>query len=248
MAYRRHRLPHLHPVGATFSILLLVQDAVPKPILTKLQAERLRALQEIRSTRYPGWQRALTKAQVRFDREFNRLLNHHAEQSYPLSNPEVAQILVDRLQQYNGRYYDLYAYSVMPNHAHMELDFSVQLPENWTPGQKPSNYVNVAKVMNLIKGGSARYINQMLGRTGKSLWTSRYRDRFIRNEQHLELAVSYTLNNAVSAGLVEDWQNHPFTGGMSKKSIKARRDRRHYPDAGLWVERLREFDRIQKGR
>jgi REP element-mobilizing transposase RayT len=243
MAYRRLNLPHLHPIGASFSILLLVEDAVPKPLLAKFQAERLKQLQEIRSNRFPGWQRALGKAQGRLDRQFDRLLARHADQSHPLSHPRAAELLVERIKKYDGKYYELYAYSVMSNHAHLELDFSIQLPAHWSSGHPIPGYVNVAKAMNLIKGGSARYINQELGRTNKPLWAPRYRDRFIRSEKHLDLACAYTRNNPVVAGLVTDWRDHPFTGGMSLEEITARRDRRFYPDAKLWIERLKKLDR-----
>jgi len=242
MAYRRLKLPHLQPVGATFSLLFLLKDAVPSPLLHKLSCKRVTTLKDIKSKKLPGWKRALIVAQISFDHQLNDLLRRHANQSHALSSPKAAKIVVDRLKEYHGKYYDLYSYSVMSNHVHAELDFSVQLPLDWQLGQFPTSYVQLDKVVNLIKGGSARYVNQLHGQTGSSLWSSRYRDRFIRGEQHLAHACAYTKNNAVTAGLVKRWEDHPFTGGMTVEEIGERQYRRVYPDVGLWLERLREFD------
>lgn len=240
--YRRLKLPHLHPPGATFSVLLLVEDAIPSDLMHRLKIAREKELLQIKGKRLPGWQRALGVAQLSHDRELDRCLRLHASQEHPLAHPEAAQLMVDRIKTYDGKYYDLYAYSVLSNHVHLELDFSLQLPDNWQGEEHLPNYVNLAKVMNLIKGGSARYINQVLGRTGNSLWTNRYRDRFIRNEAHLLNACSYTKLNPQAAGLVTNWRDHPFTGGMSEEALAERRHRRVYPSAELWISRLLDFD------
>lgn len=240
--YRRLKLPHLHPPGATFSILLLVQDAIPKDLMRRLKVAREKELRHIKAQRLPGWQRALGVAQLSHDRELDRCLRLHASQEHPLASPKAARLLVDRIKEFDGEYYDLCSYSVMSNHAHMELDFSLQLPDDWQGEEDIPGYVNLAKVMNLIKGGSAYYINLALGRAGQSLWTTRYRDRFIRDEAHLLNACAYTKLNPQAAGLVNNWRDHPFTGGMSQEALDERRHRRVYPNAELWISRLLDFD------
>ncbi|MEM9930276.1 MAG: transposase [Bacteroidota bacterium] len=240
--YRRLKLPHLHPPGATFSILFLVNDAVPRPFLRQLSIERSARLNRIRQQKLPGWQRALREAQKFYDYALDRALRLHATQDHPLARPEAAQLMVDQIKKYQGRHYDLCAYSVMSNHVHMELDFSIQLPDKWNGEEKIPDYKNVAKVMNLIKGGSAYQINKLLDRRGQPLWTKRYRDRFIRDERHLKAACIYTKQNPVKAKLVKRWEDHPFTGGMSEQELSDRRHRRVYPDPGYWIGRLGEYD------
>jgi len=204
--------------------------------------ERRQKLHAIRSGRLPGWRQVLTATQIELDRRFDDLLRRHANQSHALSDPLAAKIMVGRLQEFHGVHYDLCAYSVMSNHVHAELDMSVQLSADWQVGQTPASYFPFHKVINMIKGGSSRYINQALGTTGTPLWAIRYRDRFIRGERHLANACRYTRNNAVAAKLVERWEDHPFSGGMTEAELAERQQRRVYPDEGLWMERLREFD------
>ncbi len=203
---------------------------------------RLEKLNSIKNSKADNWRQALIKAQLKFDRDFETLLQKHANQSHPLANPEAAQIMVDRLKKFDGIYYDLYAYSVISNHVHAELDFSVQLPEGYRPGDKLENYVALDQVVKLLKGGSAYYINKLLGNTGVSLWPKRYRDRFIRGESHLFSACMYTRNNPVMAGLVKVSTEHPFTGGMSYEEIAQRQERRIYPNPADWYQKLKEYD------
>lgn len=238
--YRRHQLPHIHPVGATFSIIILVNDAVPRQWLQQLSKERQSALARIKKERFPGWRKALVATQLEFDRRFDDLLRKHAGQDHPLADHQAASIVVNRLKEFDGKLYDLYAYSVMSNHVHFEIDLSVQLPEDWDGFSIPPGYINIPKIMQLIKGGSSFYVNKALGTQGRKLWNLRYRDRFIRNEKHLETACFYTRNNPVAAGLYTRQGLHPFTGGMDQECIDARHHRRVFPDVGLWVMRLLE--------
>jgi hypothetical protein len=65
-------------------------------------------------------------------------------------------------------------------------------------------------MMQLIKGGSSRYINQKLGRKGP-LWARDYFDRYMRSEQDLDNKIDYLLQNPVQAGLVNHWRDWPWT-------------------------------------
>ena len=242
MAYRSFKLPHFHPVGATFSILLCVADAVPTPLVRKLNDERKSALSQINKNRSEGWEKRLIAEQIKFDKRFDQLLHRYATQSHPFADPKAAQIMVDRLKAFDGDLYDLYSYSVLSNHVHAELDLSIQLPAGYRPGARVDSYVPLDKVVQRIKGGSAFHLNRYFGKTGTTLWPRRYRDRFIRGEKHLRFACRYTRNNPVAAGLVTSTEEHPFTGGMSEEEIAKRQERRIYPNPGEWYDKLREYD------
>ena len=243
MTFRNFKLPHLHPIGATYSLLLCVADAVPKDLLTRLNEERRSELQRVQQSANQNKVVDATHIQYEYDRKFNELLKKHANQEHPLANPDAAQIMVEILQKYAGKYYVLYSYCVMSNHVHAELDLSIQLPEGFQTGDELSRYIPLSKVVQLIKGGSAYSINKLLGRSGKPLWPKRYRDRFIRGERHLMAAYHYTLNNSVVAGLSNHHSEHPFTGGMSLEEIGRRRPRRVYPFAGEYYDQLAEYDK-----
>lgn len=61
--------------------------------------------------------------------------------------------------------------------------------------------------MKALNGGHSRAFNRRHGRRG-ALFESRFTDRLIQNDEHLEAAVQYVEWNPVSAGMVErpdDW-------------------------------------------
>lgn len=241
MTYRNFKLPHLHPPGATYSILLCVADAVPKAMLKKVSLEHSTKLAQARRAGGQATSAHIRQIQSTYDELFNEILRKHANQEHPLADPGAAAIMVEKLKKYDGELYDLYSYSVLSNHVHAELDFSVQLPNGLDEGVLPDNYKPLSETVRLIKGGSSFEINRLLGRK-KPLWPKRYRDRFIRGENHLMAACRYTLNNPVTAGLVKHHSDHTFTGGMTIDQIADRQSRRIYPNPAAYYAQLEAYD------
>ena len=128
-----------------------------------------------------------------------------------LKDPRVARIIYDKVMSYNVSYYIINAISIMPNHVHLLLNTSIQVqPEIGQQGTQ-FKYVDVAKWMQLIKGGSAFLINRHLRRTGK-LWAKESYDHFVRhqNEGEYQRIKSYILDNPKKAGLEEQFSKPPF--------------------------------------
>ena len=121
-----------------------------------------------------------------------------------LRQPEVARLVVGALQQGVERgYYDLRAYVVMSNHVHVLL----------RPIQAAS------RLLQWLKGGTAREANQVLGRTGQPFWQRESYDHWVRDEVELDRIVSYIENNPVQAGLVAEpcqyrWSSAWQDGGL----------------------------------
>jgi putative transposase len=69
----------------------------------------------------------------------------------------------------------------------------------------------IADGMRLLNGGYSRAFNARHGRRG-ALFEARYRDRQIRDEQHLLEAIRYIEENPIAAGLAEEWPWRSRTG------------------------------------
>ena len=84
--------------------------------------------------------------------------------------PAIAQILADRIRQGADRDYELHAWVVMPNHAHLLITPQVAVP----------------LLLHRLKGASARQANQLLGQTGQPFWQDESYDHLVRdaNEFH----------------------------------------------------------------
>ena len=89
--------------------------------------------------------------------------------------------------------YGLHAYVVMPNHVHMLA----------TPN------VPLRKMMQALKGATARTANQILRREGIPFWQDEYYDHACRNADEFETIRNYIAMNPVKANLAqrpEDWK------------------------------------------
>ena len=47
-----------------------------------------------------------------------------------------------------------------------------------------------------------------------SFWQTSFWDHFLREEEGLEDAVMYVLNNPTRAGLVKHWHEYPYSGSL----------------------------------
>ena len=120
---------------------------------------------------------------------------------------DVAGIVVNALRRgAELLYYDLGAFVVMGNHVHVLL----------RPHQAAS------RVLQWLKGTTAREANQLLGRTGQAFWQRESYDHLVRDERELEGIAAYIENNPVKAGLAAEasqyrWSsawNAPRTSGV----------------------------------
>jgi putative transposase len=99
------------------------------------------------------------------------------------------RIVVDHITSGHGRYYNLAALTVMPDHVHIIF--------------KPLNDFTLQSIMKGIKGVSARLINQYR-KTKGNVWQEESFDRIIRDVDEFEEKLQYMFNNPVKAGLVTD--------------------------------------------
>jgi REP element-mobilizing transposase RayT len=112
-----------------------------------------------------------------------------------LENSETAQTVLEAMRwlDENGQI-ELLAGVVMPDHFHMVAERTEK---------------NLSKVMQSLKGFSARNINAALGRRG-TVWQRGYHDHTIRKDEDLNDVILYCLNNPVRAGIVVDFHEYPY--------------------------------------
>jgi REP element-mobilizing transposase RayT len=114
-----------------------------------------------------------------------------------LENPKAAEMVVNAVRFFAGSRYNLFAYVVMPNHAHLVFQ---PLPES--PGK---SCWPLDRLMHSLKSFTAHEAVKILG-VHAPFWQREYYDRLLRDEDEFAHAVEYTLMNPVAAGLCE----HPL--------------------------------------
>ena len=203
--FRRNRQPHFQARNTSYSVTILLHDALTGPQVERVRRKLADALDAIRADGDGDKALRIEKARTESFLYLENLLHAQASQSHALSDAEVAGAVVDYLRKFDEELYRLHACSVMSNHAHALFDLSPQFDESREDIAWP-----VDRLIGRLKGGSAHAANQLLGRSG-TLWMRGYHDRYVRSVKHFVWVKNYILQNPVKAGLVGDWRMHAGT-------------------------------------
>ncbi len=208
--FYHRKLPHWIPPDAVFFITFRLANSLPANVLQELKEEKDRRRRRILKA-FAGREQKeklyeLEKRHFgRFDAWLDRCL---VESPRWLAEERIARIVTDTLHALDGKHYDLIAYCVMPNHVHLLIDtagYSRQPTHRGVTAPYP-----LTDLLKRIKGRTARYCNQALGRTG-AFWQHESYDHVVRNAREYERIVAYIVKNPIKAGLVDDWEKWPFT-------------------------------------
>ena len=208
--FYRHKLPHWQPEGSMYFITFRLANSLPLHVIYELEEQRAHERQMIQ-TKFSGIQQRneLYKLDKKYFGRFDTWLDRCVEESPRwLANEKVAKILAGELHVLDGVRYRLIAYCLMSNHAHVVIDTAEHSFKPTHDGV--SAPYPLTDTLKRLKGRSARFCNQALGRSGK-FWRHESYDHVVRDQKEYEQIVWYTLNNPVKAGLVEKWDDWKFT-------------------------------------
>ena len=118
-----------------------------------------------------------------------------------LAQQPVARVVVASLQR-GGLlgHYDLGAYVILPNHVHVLL-----LPK-----------IAPSRLLQSLKGSTARQANVLLDRTGETFWQAESYDHWVRNEGEWQRIVAYIEENPVHAGLASRASDYRWSSAWGK--------------------------------
>jgi len=208
--YRRY-LPHWQPSEAALFVTFRLAGSIPQSVIEELLKEREIELRKLtRITDQTQRERQGDRDNRRSFGRWDEALDQSSAGPRWLCQPDIAEIVVEALHYRDGKFYDLLAYCIMPNHVHMV--FTVARIDN--PGYIRSqieisandNPVPLQSIMQSLKRHTARRANIILGRQG-AFWQEEYYDHVARDSEELDRIIQYVLNNPVKAGFVEKWED-----------------------------------------
>jgi len=206
----RNRLPHIAPIGATFFVTFRLVDALPQSVVLALKAALESEISHLKKEFPNDYIQRIPDVRKRNFGKYDQQLDMQPYGACYLKQPEIAGIVAAKMIEYDSTYYDLQTYCIMPNHVHVLFSMAAQVIDSqgiWKD-DRPENYVQLDKVMQLIKGVSSFLVNRKLGRNGK-LWFKDSYDHYVRNEKEWLNIASYILQNPVKAGLIQKWDSWP---------------------------------------
>ena len=181
--HSRGYLPHLDQPESIQFVTFRLSDSVPAEVVAAWKGEL-----------------ALTGREPANDprcAELRERIERYSDQGHGacwLQDERIAESIEKTLLHFDGARYRLFAWVIMPNHAHALLETLPGFP--------------LGGVVHSWKSFSAKQANKLLGRTGP-FWMQDYFDRYIQDEEHFAAAREYIDQNPVKAGLVRsagDWQ------------------------------------------
>ena len=200
--FYKRSLPHQQPAGTALFVTSRLAGSLPAQVLSRLRIEARRmelALdgvdvgEERENTAY-SYQRQLFG-------KWDTALDTCATGPRWLSDAAVAALVADSIRYRDGSVYDLLAFCIMPNHMH--LVFTPLSDEDGHP-------YALSKIMQSLKGYTARACNRILGRQG-GFWQHESYDHWVRDEAEYQRIVRYVTANPVRAGLADHWEDWPWT-------------------------------------
>lgn len=201
--YHRRHLPHFYPPNSVYFVTPRLAGPLPRFRIDEIQEQRelLQTQKQRISKRAPeagGFEGDL--------RRLDRILETADPKRLWLSDRRIADLVAEAIRFRNGKEYDLVAYTIMPNHAH--IVFGIGAPDLLEPVGQIDNLSNkpVSKIMQSLKRHTAREANKILGRKG-AFWQDESYDHVIRNSEELERIILYVLHNPVKAGFVKNWRD-----------------------------------------
>lgn len=201
--FTRNNQPHYQQHSRGINLTVLVHDAVPQAWLAQLRTNREEQIRLIKNDILPDKELRIGKVHGETDQTLEDLLARKHSQEHPFRDPRAARVAHEYLLSKNGVWFTLHSNSVMSNHLHSQFDPILVAGISLYPTDA---------VVGMIKGGISYAVNKALGRSG-ALWADGYYDRYIRSAAHFNQAYYYNVNNPVKAGIVERWEDHPWTYG-----------------------------------
>jgi REP element-mobilizing transposase RayT len=176
----RGYLPHFDGREVPQFITLHLADSVPKKVVERWKQEL--------NTRSSVQDRVLLQSRI------ERYADRGHGQAF-LRDHRLAEMVQEALLEDDGKKYRLWAWVIMPNHAHLLV---TRFPE-----------FTLSKIMQSFKSLTSHKANRILGRSGQ-FWMFDYFDRYIRNANHFQKTVEYIQGNPVKARLCLRQEDYPF--------------------------------------
>jgi REP element-mobilizing transposase RayT len=229
----RHR-PHIHPPDSVLFVTYRLAGSIPKATVRQYRAKKewlagqlAQVSNEAQERNTPALKKLLEQVE-NFNRDwfikFEDILHKTNNGPLWMKDPRIADAVAASLQKLDGDAYRLDAYSVMSNHVHVvfkpylsEKDLQESLDHNGRP-IFTSEHPGLSRIMQSLKGSSARECNRILSRTGQ-FWEHESFDHVIREGEFFR-TIKYVLNNPVKVGLVEDWREWRWNYCRSELSDK----------------------------
>ena len=195
--YRSRNLPHWQTPDGVYFITFRLKDSLPKEVINRLRYEKEMTKNELLTKGLSEEELKIELQQLRhlYFGKFDDLLDKTKQGPNFLKEPKVAKIVGDSIMYFDEERYKIICYIIMSNHVHLVF-YKLQM--------------EIQDILGSIKKFSARKINELHDKKGRTVWLAESYDHLIWSRKELAHWVTYTLNNSTKIGLVKHWKDFPY--------------------------------------
>lgn len=193
----RSQLPHWEVSGAWHFITVRCEGSLPK-----LAQERIREIHQTLQSMEPNSD-DFTQLQRQYFLTAEKYLDTGGGFA-PFSATNLCQVAIDAIRKCESEGWQLGDGVIMPNHVHLLIR------------KKSESGLSLKKVVERLKGRSARQVNKALNRKGR-FWQEDWFDRWMRDGAERQRTIQYIRQNPVKARLCRSWKEYPGRISESKE-------------------------------
>ncbi len=179
----RRDLPHWIQDQATYAVTFRLADTIPQETIREYLAQKKHWTDLETQALAKGDEALARDARTRMAEAYQQTMEEALERGHGpawLGEPDVAGVVADALQHFDGERYDLLTWCVMPNHVHAII--------------RPLGEHHLAEILSSLKSFTAKEANKILGRTG-GFWQQESYDHMIRGADDFHNQRSYILRH-----------------------------------------------------
>ncbi len=199
--HSRGVLPHLKKEGGTYFVTFRQAGTLPREVVVRFKREREAIIQQARAAKRPLTWREQEELFRWYSNRVDKYLDAGQGECY-LREPKFADLVAGALQFFQGKHYELRAWTVMPNHVHVVV---------WP---MPSH--SLSEILHSWKSFTSHEINKRFETKIVPFWQSESYEHLVRDDEDLSRCCHYTLMNPVNANLCaqpEEWKWSSGYGG-----------------------------------
>jgi type I restriction enzyme R subunit len=208
---RRRHLPHWDVDGAPYFVTSCLAESIPASGMREINQYRL----ELARRRKPEG-----LASAEWDRRKHKLLFARIDEILDyrpavrhFERSEMATIVRDSINHFDGVRYQSIAWSVMPSHFHWLFQPLPEWSNSLPKGRSPREVI-----MHSVKSFSANQCNKITQAHGQ-FWQDESYDHWIRDEEEMGRVIDYIEFNPVKAGLSESPEEFEFCSAYERGRI-----------------------------
>ncbi len=120
--YYKRNLPHYQPAGYVFLVNMRLDGSLPLNVVQKLKNDYKKEIVKVSSLKSIKAKRAsYSKAQIDYFEKFEKELHGSTKTPCWLAENNIASIIYKSLHFGDTKKYNLYCFTIMPNHIHVIL-------------------------------------------------------------------------------------------------------------------------------